>query len=111
MPYCGREILYPSSSMRWGLAATTDAHHLYHIDCDGFSTGIKVKAGLKWWVVGRPRDPSLLSSASVFLDGFEVDEPNNDKWDLEGVLLVPGSMLYVSVFINRGNLVTNNLGS
>lgn len=97
MPTCHRDTLYPSQSMRWGLAATSHAHHLWHIDCNGFATVIKVKTGLKWWVVGRPKSSSTFSSISCYLDNYELDSINDSKWDLEAILLLPGSTLYVSL--------------
>lgn len=93
MPTCGREIPYPSHSMKWGLAATTGAHHGWHIDCDGFGTVIEVKTGWKWWVVAQPRKPSDFASVSLFLEGFDIDKVNDNKWDLDAILLPPGSTL------------------
>lgn len=92
---CNNKTPYPRSSMRWGLAATSGAHHLWHIDCDGFGTVIENKTGFKWWIVGRPKDDANrdFPAISDFMENYEVDEVNNSKMDLEGILLVPGSTL------------------
>jgi hypothetical protein len=93
LPFCGRSIGFPVMSSRWGLAATEGAHHLWHTDCDGFATFIDTQAGAKWWVVGRPLEPSDFSRTSLFSEKFEVDGTNSSLWASEAVLLLPGSRL------------------
>jgi hypothetical protein len=93
MPLCNRNIMYPSSSTKWGLAATTGAHHLWHIDCDGFGTVINCQIGFKWWIVGQPLPGRDFSKPSEYLDGYDISAVNDDKWQMEGMLLVPGSTL------------------
>jgi hypothetical protein len=93
LPLCSRSITFPMAGTRWGLAATAGAHHLWHIDCDGFGTYIDTQAGSKWWVVARPKQSSDFSSISLFTSTFEVDKTNEDLWILEAILLLPGSRL------------------
>ena len=94
LAFCGRTIGYPAISSRWGLAATSGAFHLWHTDCDGFTTYIDTQTGYKWWVIARPKEPSGFSDTSMFTNGkFAVNHPNDDVWDLEAVLLAPGSRL------------------
>ena len=95
MPLCSKKTQFPASSMRWGLAATSGAHHLWHIDCDGFCTCIEVKTGFKLWVLGSPRSNSMdgFSSISDFLDKYDIDSVNDETMALEAILLVPGSTL------------------
>jgi hypothetical protein len=88
----------PLADFRWGLAATTGALSWWHVDSDGFGTYVDTKAGLKWWIVarrkGKEHDFESFSEADTFFDGrYEVDEPNQDKWDLEAVVLHPGTRL------------------
>lgn len=93
LPMCGRSILFPVASTRWGLAATSGAHHLWHIDCDGFGTYIDTQAGAKWWIIARPKDSLHFSQTTLFTESYDLGTPNLDKWDTEAVLLRPGSRL------------------
>lgn len=93
MPLCNRNVMYPSTSTKWGLAATTGAHHLWHIDCDGFGSVINNKTGFKWWIVGQPMPGHDFSKPSEYLDDYDINAVNDNKWQLEGMLLVPGSRL------------------
>ena len=56
LPMCAHTVLFPVTSTRWGLAATSGAHHLWHIDCNGFCTYIDTQTGQKWWIVARPKN-------------------------------------------------------
>ena len=93
MPLCGRSILFPASGTRWGIAASSGAHHLWHTDCNGLCTYIDTQTGCKWWVLARPRVPSDFSDTSLFTAGFAVDRDNGDIWVLEAIPLTPGSRL------------------
>ena len=94
LPMCGRNVSFPMASTRWGLAATSDAHHLWHIDCNGFCTYIDTQTGAKWWIVGKPKPGSShFSDTALFMDEYDMSQPNLDRWDLEAVLLLPGSRL------------------
>jgi len=87
------------------LAATTGALHWWHIDSDGFGTYIDVKTGLKWWIVAKPKktisfqgsshyDFSEFASTDLFTQSeYEVEAPSTSIWDLEAVLLSPGTRL------------------
>ena len=93
LPFCGRNIGFPAMSSRWGLAATAGAFHLWHTDCNGFATYIDTQTGYKWWVLAQPKQPSDFADTSLFTEKFAVDAPNGDVWDMEAVLLTPGSCL------------------
>ena len=94
LPMCGRSISFPMASTRWGLAATSGAHHLWHIDCDGFCTYIDTQTGAKWWIVAKSKDGSThFSHPTVFTEAYDISSANEEKWDLEAVLLRPGSRL------------------
>ena len=94
LPMCSRTISFPMASTRWGLAAISGAHHLWHIDCNGFCTFIDTQAGAKWWIVAKPKNGlAHFSQASLFTEEYEIDEANLEKWDLEAVLLLPGSRM------------------
>lgn len=92
--YCPRETSYPHSSMKWGLAATSWAHHLWHMDCNGLGTYIDVHAGWKWWIVATPRAPLVhIADVDIFMNSYLLTSPNSHKFELEAVLLPPGSRL------------------
>lgn len=103
---CNELALPPTADIRWGLAATTGALHWWHIDSDGFGTYIDVKAGMKWWIVARPKlqlqglsqyDFSDFARIDLFAGSkstYEMEDPCTSMWDLEAVLLTPGTRLY-----------------
>lgn len=93
LPFCGRSVGFPAMSCRWGLGATRGAHHLWHIDCDGFATYLDTQVGSKWWVLARPKEPFGFSDAQVFSTDYELDGSNEEKWMHEAILLTPGSRL------------------
>jgi hypothetical protein len=93
----------PLADIRWGLAATKGAIHWWHIDSDGFATFIDVITGYKWWIVARERDSYVASgqkdatprfgNVNLFLDSYQLEEPNDDLWNIEAILLEPGTRL------------------
>lgn len=67
--FCGRSVSFPMASTRWGLAATSGAHHLWHIDCNGFCTYIDMQTGLKWWIIAKPTHGSMhFSDPTLFTE-------------------------------------------
>jgi hypothetical protein len=102
---CDEAVLPPTADIRWGIAATTGAVHWWHIDSDGFGTYIDVKAGMKWWIVAKPKerisfggsyghDFSEFASIDLFTrPDYEVEDANIHMWDLEAVMLTPGTRL------------------
>jgi hypothetical protein len=104
----------PLSSIRWGIAATTGASHWWHVDSDGFGTYIDVKAGLKWWIVARRKGTGngfeSFGEVGTFMGSFHTDEPNDDMWDLEAVILHPGTRLSVFHFPSAVHYSTKLIG-
>lgn len=102
---CDDSASPPTGDIRWGLAATTGALHWWHIDSDGFGTYIDVKTGLKWWIVAKPKktisfqgssqyDFSEFASIDLFTQSeYDVEAPCSFLWDLEAILLSPGTRL------------------
>lgn len=79
--------------LRWSLAATKDAFHVWHIDSDGYGTFVNVISGSKWWIVARPKNRQNLdvfNTSTIFLN-----KENLNELDVEAILLLPGSELYV----------------
>ncbi|KAF8240400.1 hypothetical protein L208DRAFT_1212558, partial [Tricholoma matsutake] len=70
----------PTASTRWGLAATSGAHHLWHIDCNGFCTYIDTQTGMKWWIVAKPKPGSMhFSDATLFTEEYNISAANLEK--------------------------------
>lgn len=99
---CKRNKVPPLDSIRWGIAATAGALHWWHVDCDGFGTYVDTKTGLKWWIVARRKGTEhgfkSFGEVNTFLDTYQPDEPNEGAWDLEAVILHPGTRLLVHLF-------------
>lgn len=97
--FCKADQLFPGDDLRWGLAATSGALHWYHIDSDGFGTFVDVKTGKKYWMCGRPKhsqgiDSKPFSGISTFInESYDVNIPSTDRWDIEAVVLTPGTRL------------------
>jgi hypothetical protein len=93
-PFCGRNLAFPTGTMRWGLAATEGARHWIHIDSDGLGTFVDVLCGGKWWILFCPpkgKSKTAFGSIDIFLNGFETDAPG--PWVAEAVYLAPGTRL------------------
>ena len=85
---------YPVAEMRWGIAATAGSYHTWHIDSDGFGTYINVVAGYKWWVLAKPKESKHhFDEIDLYLKNYDAELTNDTKWDTEGILLLPGSLL------------------
>lgn len=87
---------YPTTSTRWGLAATSGAYHKWHIDTDGFGTYVDPKTGNKVWFVARPKDMgsfSLFADRNLFYTDYTMESPNTHLWDIEFVFMEPGTRL------------------
>lgn len=84
----------PAPHLRWGLCATKGASHLWHIDSNGFGTFIDVKTGQKLWIMAHPKEGRTFADITLFLgDGYQLEEPNEGLWDLEAILLEPGTRM------------------
>ena len=95
MQYCWASEAFPFSSMRWGLAATANAYHTFHLDCDGFVTYVKVHTGAKWWIVACPKEGVSLTDTTLFTGDYHVDETDMKTFNYEVILLQPGMELLV----------------
>jgi len=93
---CKRTDRFPSAAVQWALISTAGAHSPWHIDPDGLATMVVVKSGCKWWILARPKKgakyPSF-SAIGTFLDGFDVEAVNDDRWEYEAILLTAGTTL------------------
>ena len=82
--------------MIWLTAAHRHATSWIHIDCNGLGTIVDSVAGTKYWVVCRQREgvelKGDLSSLYAFSMG-EVDQPMDDRFKHEAVIIRPGSIL------------------
>ena len=87
----------PIEHLRWNLAATQGAFHPWHIDSDGYGTFVNVITGSKWWIVARPKNSlnaEIFNTTSIWLDTeFGQDKSGENIFDVEAILLQPGSQL------------------
>ncbi|KAG6884428.1 hypothetical protein C0993_011207 [Termitomyces sp. T159_Od127] len=95
--FCKSRKPYPVPEMCWGLALTAGTYHYFHLDANGYGTFMTVDHGCKLWFFASPKNISGLAfdSINLYTVGFEASEPNLDLWDVELVVLQPGSKLYV----------------
>jgi hypothetical protein len=93
--FCKKTVQFPLHDWRWGLAATTSAQHVWHMDADGVCTSIEVKAGSKWWVVAKQKaeNKDFVDLAHEENWHFEPYSSNECLSEAEGILLLPGTML------------------
>ena len=82
--------------MRWGLCATGGCYHTIHCDSDGVGTVIEPICGVKIWFIAVPKDGAGFvdfASIDMFDESFDIETPNEDKWDIEVIVLKPGMRL------------------
>ena len=55
---------------------------------------VQNEEGLKVWFVGVEREsgPSF-SGITTFLEEFDTEMPNTERWDVEAIVLTPGVKL------------------
>ena len=94
---CSTKELPPYLDIRWGLAATAGAVTWLHIYSNGYATYLTSMAGVKQLVIGRRKSGEdnfeSYSEVDIFLNGFNLEDPNADRWDLEAVILPPRTRL------------------
>ncbi|TFK17417.1 hypothetical protein FA15DRAFT_568602, partial [Coprinopsis marcescibilis] len=83
--------LNPAKVMRWTLAGLGGAVSYWHIDSDGFGTFVNIVCGSKWWCIGKSEKGFLESDAFLKMDAERAD--GGQGWDVEGILLTPGTTL------------------
>jgi hypothetical protein len=89
-----RSEQYPTTSTRWGLAATSGAYHKWHLDTDGFGTYLDCQTGSKIWFVAKPKNHlDQFADRRIYQTGYMMEHPNSHLWDIEAVYLKPGSRL------------------
>ena len=84
-----------NEDFRWAIASLKGAFHGFHLDSDGLGTFIQAMFGSKWWILASPKPGSNADFAKIntFLAGnFNLDEAP-DGWQLEAIVLAPGSKL------------------
>ncbi|KAG6825256.1 hypothetical protein H0H92_004277, partial [Tricholoma furcatifolium] len=93
-PYCSEKEPYPVPDMRWYLASTGSFHE-WHVDSNGLATFVFPMSGIKLWYIGTPKSRSFsdFRRVELFTNGYENYLPNSDLWDVEVVVLSPGTGL------------------
>lgn len=93
-PNCRRTDRFPLSDLYWGLIALAHAFHYFHIDADGFATFIAPQTGAKFWLFARLKAGRSFSETGLYVGGtYAIDQMNLDMWDVEAILLTPGTCL------------------
>ena len=95
-PGCSPRVARPTGDMRWGTCATCGAWHGHHIDSDGSGSYIEVQDGKKLWVTSdhSVADNDTLSEIGIFFNSeFSVDNGAPELWNLEAIVLVPGTRM------------------
>ncbi|KAG6843945.1 hypothetical protein H0H87_011481 [Tephrocybe sp. NHM501043] len=92
--YCRASELYPVPDMRWAIASTGSAHHFWHVDANRLGTFLRVETGVKLWFIAVPKhgDFRLFMRPDV-MTSFELDESNEDLWDVYVIVLSAGDFL------------------
>ncbi|KAG6850002.1 hypothetical protein H0H93_002620 [Arthromyces matolae] len=92
---CNHYDLYPIPDMRWAIASSGNSRHYWHVDSNGLSTIVSVETGLKLWFIARPKadSPASFYDVEMFTAQFDLHKVNDAIWDIELVVLEPGSTL------------------
>lgn len=89
--------VYPFAAFKWGLCGLGGAETTYHVEPDGVHTVVDPLTGDKWWIMFRPKgnkDFCQFARISQFYSGkFDIDKATCEMWDIEAVLLTPGTRL------------------
>ena len=67
-----------------------------HCDSDGVGTVIEPLCGAKIWYLAVPKEGESFeefASIDMFGSAFDTESLNEDKWDLEVLVLTPGVRL------------------
>jgi hypothetical protein len=94
--WCKWKEAYPTSTLRFGLAATAGAYHKFHLDSNGTGTFVEAVVGRKIWVLAVPKEEDgldRLADIDLFGEAYDMDDVNLHLWDLEAVILEPGVRL------------------
>ncbi|GLB45307.1 hypothetical protein LshimejAT787_2100670 [Lyophyllum shimeji] len=92
--YCRYTELYPVPHMRWAIASTGSANHFWHFDANGLLTFLRVETGIKFWYIAVPKDGDFrVFMQPEVMTKFELDESNEDLWDVYVIVLHPGTLL------------------
>lgn len=102
MSNCPADQTPPTGDLRWGLAATAGALSWWHIDSNGYGTYLDPKAGSKLIIMARRffEEFSLesFSHIDLYLGKWRLDEPHEDRWDLEAASASWDAIVGVLIF-------------
>lgn len=91
--YTNREK-FPTADFHWFLVASANAGHAIHIDANGMATYVKLNSGQKIWSVGYDPERRGLSTFDLEKDAsYDWNSANKDKWEMDGIVLTPGSVM------------------
>ena len=89
------------TALHWGLAATSGAETIQHVDGGGCGTVVRVMSGRKLWIIGTPKNgDNFTNSAAAFSkrgDDGGWDSIVPEDMDFEANFLCAGDTLLVSL--------------
>ena len=90
---------FPFASTSFGIGATYNAHHAFHIDADGFGMYIWVQNddSCKWLIIATPKCKHGIAGTSLFTaKGFDVDKINTKEFEYKAILLTATMELWAT---------------
>lgn len=97
LPFCHNQLSIPSDSLRWGSASTKGYFSAWQLAPNGFGCYIDVKVGALLIVIAKPKGDqqnwNRFTSIDLFGNNFQRHGSNTGLWDLEGVVLTPGTRM------------------
>lgn len=98
LPFCGSEVHLPEQWLTWSTVSTEGAYQPWKIVNNGLSLYLKVVVGCELVMIAKPRansGPLGFGRPSLYGTPFTPIGENSELWDVEYVLLCPGTELYV----------------
>ncbi|CAA7258846.1 unnamed protein product [Cyclocybe aegerita] len=108
LPGAGKDTPIPVNHLRWGLCSLENAYTPFHIDAEGLCTLVQVMSGAKLWIIAVPKRPVMLTIGVFFREHFSFKALNLDDWDVEAVLLHPGTRLLMRPNIVHSVITTGH---
>lgn len=98
-PFCNDSKPIPADTLRCGFVATKGSFPGWKLSPNGFGVYFDVKVGSLLLVIAKPKGDGKIwnrfTHINMFVNNFHPHEPNTGLWDLEGVVLTPGTRMYV----------------
>lgn len=99
-PGWGRGAGLPVGEMRWGQAGLSGALDSLRMVSEGLGTFVNVQCGSQYWMVVKGNE-KMVGRIGVFspLEFKLKSPPGKARFEMEGMVLRPGTMLWVPVLL------------